>query len=252
MKHFLIPALVAIPVATLSEAQIFYSGGLGTSMASQGWAYQATTVPSGGTPLATTGFSGGATVNNTTGAMSDRAGWALGRTIAPTFPVLDNAVGYSVAVELSLASESHISNDRAGLSWITMGSDGFGLELGFHEGSVWAQGTTPTVFTHAETATLDTSIRDTYTLSVSGLNYTLSNSGGVLLAGALRNYAAAGATPIPYAAFQNYVFLGDNTAEAQAAYSIYSVAVVPEVPQGATIAGILALPALWFLKRSRR
>jgi hypothetical protein len=236
-----------------SSAQIVYSGELGTSMAVQGWAYQASTVPEGNTPTATAGFSGGATVANTTSTTTDRAGWAYGRYIAPSFPILDRSVGFTVSIDLAVHQEEHSNDNRAGFSWTTMGSDGFGVEFGFHGNSVWAQGTTPTVFTRAETAATDTSIRDTYTLSVTGAAYTLSNSGGTLLTGSLRNYATAGAPTIPYAAFQNYLFLGDNTAAAAASYSIYAVAVaVPEPDRAAILVGAIAIPAVWLLKRTRR
>ncbi len=252
MKMLLKTALSLTAVAGVSMAQVVYSGGLGSSMADQGWSYQASTVPEGGTASATTGFSGGATMGDTTPAITDRAGWAYGRTIAPSFPILDRSTGYTVTLDLSVGSENHLSNDRAGFSWTTMGSDGFGVEFGFHGDSVWAQGTTPTVFTRAETATTDTSIRNTYTLSVLGSGYTLANSGGTLLTGSLRNYAGAGAPAIPYATFQNYIFLGDNTAAAAATYSIHEVAVaVPEPERMAVIAGMMMFPALRFLRRAR-
>jgi len=253
MKRHISPLLLAGSLTLPAAAQLFYDGMLGTPMSSQGWLYQAATVPSGGTPSATTGFSSGATVTDTTPAATDRAGWATGHGFNPSFPVLDRSTGYSVTIELDLGSESHTNGDRAGLNWLTIGSDGFGLELGFWNNSIFAQGTTPVVFTRGENVTTDPSVRNTYTLSVLGSAYTLSNSSGTLLSGSLRNYFAAGAPLIPYGAFQNYVFLGDNTSQAAAEFSVYSVAVsVPEPSTHAVVAGALLVPAaLWLRRRNR-
>jgi hypothetical protein len=241
--------LLAGSLSLPAMAQLFYNGALGTPMSSQGWGYQGETVPSGGSVSATTGFSGGATVTDTTPVATDRAGWATGRLVNGAFPILNRTTGYAVTIDLALGSESHSNNNRAGLSWLTIGSDGFGVELGIWNDSVWAQGNG---FVRSEAVSLDPTVRSTYTLAVSGLSYSLSNSGGTLLTGSLRNYFANGAPLVPYGAFQNYVFLGDNTSQAAAQFSVYSVAVVPEPSTYATVAGGLLIPAaLWLRRRNR-
>lgn len=244
-------ASVALLAAATARGQVFYDGTLGTTLVDQGWIYSASTFPSGGTPSVVPGFSSGATTLDSTAVMSDRAGWANGHSLNSGFPILNRATGYTMSLDVSIGSESHIGSDRAGFSWIAMGSDGFGIELGFWADSVWAQGTTPTVFTHAESATIDTSVRRNYTLSVSGSSYTLSTGAGTLLTGPLRNYFVAGGPVLPYGAFQNYVFLGDNTSEAQGTFAIhgFTAAAVPEIPATAGITAGLLLPAALLLRR---
>lgn len=246
-RHLLLLAVAATPAL----GQIFYDGSLGTSMSSQNWLYGAETVPSGGTPSATTSVSGGATVTDTTPQSTDRAGWNIGRQTYGAFPVLDRTTGYTITIDLDLGSESHSNADRAGLSWLTIGSDGFGVELGIWSDSIWAQASSP-LFTRAENAAVDPTVRNTYTLSVHGSNYTLSNSGGTILTGALRNYGTAGGPLIPYVLGRNYLFLGDNTSQAAAEFSIYSVAVaVPEPGEWAALAAALSLPAALWLRRRK-
>lgn len=240
--------LLAI-ATTPALGQIFYDGSLGTPMSAQNWLYSAETVPPGGSPGATTSFSGGATITDTTPVATDRAGWNIGRQTYGSFPVLDRTTGYSITIDLDLGSESHSNNDRAGLNWLTIGSDGFGVELGFWNDSIWAQSSSP-LFNRAENVSVDPTSRTTYTLNVLGSTYTLSNSGGEILTGSLRNYGGSGAPLIPYGLARNYVFLGDNTSQAASQFSVYSVAVaVPEPGEWAAIAAALVLPAAVWLRR---
>lgn len=244
-------ASVALLAGTTAKGQVFYDGTLGTTLVNQGWLYSASTFPPGGTPSVVPGFSSGATTLDSTAEIFDRAGWATGHSLNPAFPILNRATGYTMSLDVSIGSEAHTGSDRAGFSWLAMGSDGFGVELGFWADSIWAQGTTPTVFTRTESATIDTSVRRNYTLSVSGSSYTLSTGAGTLLTGPLRNYFGAGGPLLPYGAFQNYVFLGDNTSEAKGTFAIhgFTAAAVPEIPSTAGIAAGLLLPAALFLRR---
>ncbi|MCU1232986.1 MAG: outer rane adhesin-like protein [Candidatus Solibacter sp.] len=226
-------ALFLLTAASCSASTaLLYNGSSGTSPAAQGW-----TLASLGA-VYTESQSGGATVMTTTGSV--RAGY--GRLI----PILLNSTtGYSFTLDLQLDSESHSSNDRAGFSLILIDSDLRGLELGFWTDHVWAQNDSP-MFTHGEDAAYDTTQRTTYTLTVLGSGYTLSAGRTSLLSGSLRNYTSFG---LPYTT-PNFVFVGDDTFEANATARLFNVSVAP-VPEPATW-GLGAIALLVFRRCARR
>jgi hypothetical protein len=188
--------------------------------------------------------------------------------VNPNFPVLDRTQGYTFNFKVQLNSETTRTagankdgegpDDRAGFSVILLSSDKKGIELGFWNDRIWAQedGTTQkdpsleptsnnpfrTFFTQAEGAAFNTTVATDYNLTIVGDTYTLSSIGGsTILSGRLRDYSAFKpqvlgpvTPPNPYN-LANFVFLGDNTPQAGAAFTLERAAIVrntnPQVPQ---------------------
>ncbi|MCA9036279.1 MAG: hypothetical protein KDA91_14180 [Planctomycetaceae bacterium] len=151
----------------------------------------------------------------------------LGTLKNPGFPSLDRNSGFSLDFELQIHAESHTSADRAGFSAIVLADDGMGIELGFWQDQVWAQSASP-LFTHAESANFDTTAAEVaWSLSILGNTYALFGDSALVLSGSLRNYSAVG---IPPYTGSNFLFLGDNTTNASADFTLGSVSIsaVPE------------------------
>ncbi|MBW4512023.1 MAG: DUF4347 domain-containing protein [Scytonematopsis contorta HA4267-MV1] len=217
------------------------------------------TIPAGGTQSA----SGGKTTVNTSqagiagysnynGGVVNAAGVAL--PMNPAFPVLDAAKGFTLSFDLTMTSQSAVSDDnndglvdRAGFSVTVVTSDKTkAIELGFWTNRIWAQlggsnsipvGTpTRTLFTQApragtENKDYNTTVETRYDLKVKGNNYELFAAGGTtpLLTGTLKDYTAfdhttagPGRTSAPYDAYEqpNFIFLGDNTGSANASFTL--------------------------------
>ena len=116
-------ACVLITVAT-AQAQVLYDAAVGTLPDAQGWSY----LNLGGTPAALTNES---VFIDTSSAAGIQAGWA---ELAPV--PLNRTNGFTVLFTLQLESESHTTDNRAGLSVIVLGEDRRGIELGFWTGTV--------------------------------------------------------------------------------------------------------------------
>ena len=220
----------------------------------QGWlAYQALL----GTKPTLDGGTIGPTKLDTTagGSNTEEAGFsnynasALSYSLAnASFPTLAPATGFDLTFNMKLDSESHSgSTDRAGFSVILLGTDDYGVELGFWAGQIWAQSAT---FTHTveQESTLDpTSGFFQYDIHIQGSAYTLSENGHQILTGPTRYYGATDAFP-PYIT-PNFVFLGDDTTSAQGIAEIQSVGIaVPEPASGVLLIGLAALS----LRRQRQ
>ncbi len=184
---------------------------------------------------------GGLTTLDTLDPMSDRAGY--GKLLAPAVN-LDRTAGYTLTFEVQVLGEIHASNDRAGFSILHTASDGRGVELGFWTDRVWAQNDSP-LFTHGEEQLVDTTDRQTYTLSVLANTYSLSTPGMTTLTGSLRDYSSFG---LPYS-LPNFLFLGDNTTSAHAIARIAFVG-VDVVPEPGTF--LLFIVALFAIANSIR
>jgi hypothetical protein len=166
----------------------------------------------------------------------------------PGFPVLDSAQGFTLGFELTVHSESHASNDRAGFSVILLDSLHRGVELGFWDNEIWAQNDDP-LFTHGDRAAFDTGIETLYELTISGAGYLLETGGSLLLQGALMDYSAFGGAPYSLGSF---VFLGDDTGSAGAETTLGRVTIetgtAPEPPLSALL--LVAWWALWWTRRT--
>lgn len=230
--------------ATRAEAVVLYDGGLGTTPSAQGWLFY--TSINGGT----TSTADGLTNYNSSASNATQGGFSthvpiINTPVNPLLPSFDLSGQVSVRFDARVISESHASNDRAGLSLIVIGSDLRGIELGFWETEIWAQ--SGPAFTRAESALVDTTAGIAlYNVLLDGPanTYTLSRNGNPILSGSLRNYSSFGA---PYS-LPNYVFVGDNTTSAGGAFEFgYLGVTVPEP----TMLGGLAMAGLLSLRRRR-
>lgn len=198
-------------------AQVLFDAAQGTLPQQQGWDYVA--LP-GAAVLAHTGS---AARLDTGGSAREQAGFA---TIAPA--VLDRAAGFAVEFMARLIEENHAHPDRAGFSVIVLDQEARGIELGFWRDRVFAQADVP-LFTHAEDAALAWGDEaSTFSLSFTGLEYSLFVDGARVLRGPLRDYSAFAGGFDVYET-PNFLFLGDDTTSAGAVMELSRVALVRPV-----------------------
>jgi hypothetical protein len=218
--------LSCLPASLLAQTTALYDPSLNTLPASQGWFSYITnfqgsatqTLVTGGTQLVTTGTAqaGYFNKNPLTGTLNNAS-----------FPTLNRSNGYAIRFDVSVTSESHSNNDRAGFSIIALSSDLQGIELGFWTNEIWAQNQG---FTHGEGAAINTVPNTSYLLTILGNNYSLNANGTDILTGSLRNYSGFG---IPYS-HTNFLFLGDDTTSANADITLGQVQLLSSIPEPAT------------------
>jgi hypothetical protein len=146
--------------------------------------------------------------------------------VNPAFPSLDRTTGYTLKFTVAILSESGTNFDRAGFSVLALGSDNQGIEIGFQDnfevGTVFAQNFD---FTQGESANVSLfgilRASTDYELAILGSNYSLSANNTQILSGSLRSYNAA-ALLNPYQT-PDFIFLGDNTSQAQANINLGNV-----------------------------
>ena len=230
-----------------SRAAVLYDGTSAVTPNGPPWAWAYQTFNKNNpltTPSLATQTPGPAAVTlNTTAESADVAGYLthlpnLGTPgdayLMPDLPLLDAAAGFEVQFSVRVASESHVSADRAGFSVIALANDAapLGIELGFWSNEIWAQTAT---FTHDAVVNVafdTTTTMVDYRLNVLGGGFTLWADGLQILSGALRDYSAfSGGVPgnpgFPYDR-PNLLFFGDNTSSAAATIELARIAVVPE------------------------
>ncbi len=174
----------------------------------------------------------------------------LGLLRNPAFPALDRSSGYELAFGLTVNSESHISNDRAGFSLTLLGSDSMGIELGFWQDQIWAQ--SGPNFQRAEFASINTGVNRNYRLRILNDGYTLFADGNAILSNTLRNYAPSGTFPYN---LPNMLFLGDNTSRAAASVLIGQITLqtnLVAVPEPSSLWLAMAGAGLICQRRRRR
>lgn len=146
---------------------------------------------------------------------------------------LDRNKGYTVKFKVRVTSQSSASNNRAGFSIIVnsdarIGTQPYGIELGFWKNSIWAQNVG--FSSRGEEKSIKTSSPwRTYTLAVQGDQYQLfvNNFPKPILQGQLRQYTGFNppdGVPNVYK-IPNLIFLGDDTTSASARVMISSVEV---------------------------
>ncbi len=217
-----------------------YNGALGTLPQAQGSLAFGNLVPGGAAP---TPVPGGVTLNTRSPATPfvGYAGYssytATGSIANVNFPSLNRTTGYSISFNVAVNQENTVSDNRAGFNLIAISNDLQGIEIGFNSNGVFAQQDNP-LFTRGESVAFNTAQATNYTLRVQGTGYTLSANGTPILAGALRNYTAfnplTSQPPLPFSPYTqpNFLFLGDNTDQADASITLSSVAVnrIPNIP----------------------
>lgn len=230
--------LIVLFVCTWGQGQTLYDGTAGTSPETQGWlSYYS--LPGLGIKT----VAGGKTTYDSTASNSEQGGFSthtiLGTPVSGALPSLSRASGFTVTLDLKLLSETHASNDRAGLSLIVLSSDLQGIELGFWGNEIWAQ--SGPSFTHAEGSAYDPTAATTrYDLTIQGSTYALLGNGAPILSGSLRDYSGFG---FPYTT-PNWIFVGDDTGSARGAFELSRMAIVPEPA--------LLAPAIFALAALRR
>ncbi len=232
---FVLSAVIASPAA----ATVLYSGSGTQTPDDQGWIYM--TNPIVGASAVNTATDGVTTLD-TTAVRSDQAGYFSEFALLgshPLMPVLDRSAGYIVRFTLGLISEGHNASDlngdnvadRGGFSIIALCSDSLGIEIAFWSDQVWAYdyadiGGGTMEFVHAESTSgfSPSASLTNYELAISGSTYTLSAGGSQILTGLLRNYSGEG---WPYTN-TSFLFLGDDTSNADSEILLSFVEVVPE------------------------
>ncbi|MBZ0214154.1 MAG: PEP-CTERM sorting domain-containing protein [Nitrospirae bacterium] len=266
MKHYarLLALGLGLGVGATGFAQIIplYSGALNSTPDAQGWLYQ--NLPAGTAVVTPPGGSGYTTLN-TSAAYLPYAGWA-----AVTPFNLDPAVGFRVRFDFKVLAEDHGAStadhssppdglaDRAGLSFIILGSDKKGVELGVWTDEIWGQMDSP-MFEHSQTEErgfVDTTGAGTgmaglnrLDVTVIGGNYSVRFNDNLLYSAATKDYTPFVGAIDPYET-PNFLFLGDDTTSASATFQ-FSYAEVELVPEPATLAALgIGLAAL--ARRRRR
>ena len=145
----------------------------------------------------------------------------------PKFPALNRGDSYRLSFRLQLNSESHSSNDRAGLSLTLISSDLKGIELGFWTNRIWGQQGGSNLFTQnpQEWTNFTTGAMVNYDLLVFDNSYYLTANNNLILVGSLQDYRAFDAKGLPYNPYRtpNFLFLGDNTTKAAASTNLASL-----------------------------
>jgi len=261
MRKCMLGAVVGLTLLAsqraIAQTTVLYDGTKSTLPTPQGW-LNFTSQPAGATQTLAAG-SVGPTTLDTTSSVALEAGYsncvapmALGATSLAyyntSFPTLAPTTGFDLTFNMKLDSESHPgSTNRSGFSVILLGSDDNGVELGFWQGSVWAQSTTFTRTSEISTSFDPTTGFYQYDLHIQGSTYSLSANGTQILTGSTRSYSSTANSTLPYPLelpydTPNFVFLGDDTQAAQAVAEIQSVAIsVPEPTCGILMIGMAGL-----------
>lgn len=247
MRCFVLILAIVLCVFAQVEAQTILYNGAG-DVTAQGWlGYGQFPPPFAGPPAIPTAYTGTNSLNTNLQALqpliptptTGYAGFPNQLYANPpgalvpvngAFPVLDRVTGYSIDFNLTITSETRVALHRAGFSITVISSDGQGIELGFTSvpvNRIFAQDAN---FVEAEGAIFDHSVNTNYTLSVLGNSYTLTANGMDILTGNLRAYNFNPATsqpPLPFNPYTspNFLFLGDNTDQANVNFTLGQVAV---------------------------
>jgi hypothetical protein len=224
-------ATLALAAPSLAGAQVLYDAGQDELPQAQGWFYLA--LPSAPAPLVA--VTNGVLFLDSMATNSIQAGYAL---TTPTD--LNRTDGFAVNFSLRLTAEQHSGSEhRAGFSVIVLDAEARGIELGFWTTSIWAQADAP-IFTRAEQVSVDTTAAWLdCTLSLGPTNYTLFVDSHPLLVGPVRDYSAFAGVLDPYET-PNFLFFGDNTTSARAAWGLKHFTLVTPPELTAAGSGVLA------------
>lgn len=202
-----------LALAPVARAQTVFDASLGLPEA-QGWTY-------GAFGIASETLINNSVLLTTTATTTTSAGWSL---LAST--PLNRTSGFSLLFDLQVNAETHSSTNRAGFSVICLGADTNGIELGFWNNTIFAQSDSPTLFTHAEEASYNTTSGFiNYSLTFQGTNYVLQANGTTILSGPARNYTAFSGPVNPYRT-PNFIFCGDDSTSASGSVNLRSVALI--------------------------
>lgn len=202
-------------------AQSLYDSAIGTLPSQQQWQFVASLSAS-----ASEQYTGGTTLLNTFTQTSDLAGYFA--VPSPTISLRREA-GFVLTFTAQILDETHNNPNRAGLSLIVIADDVRGIELGFWQDRVWAQGDGirppgTALFNQAEHVALTTTQPITYELHVLTDTYSVLANSATVLTGPIRDYSAFNGFPDPYET-PNLIFIGDDTSSARVRVRLGSIAV---------------------------
>lgn len=141
-------------------------------------------------------------------------------------PVLDANKGIELSFTSEILNETHTSMDRAGFSTLLLDKNARGIEIAFWEDQIWAQNAN---FTQGESVSFDTTTAVSYTLQISGTQYTLTADSTPILSGTTRVYLNDISNPAEDVYdFANFIFLGDNTTSGAANFRLYGITLVQD------------------------
>ena len=266
----------AWPTGAGAQTTVLYNGALGAGNDTPDSAAEGSWLEYTAAGSPTVSSSGGSTTLDTTVGnptsppapqpYGDEAGYSnytasLTPTLVnPAFPSLNPTVGFSVTFDVQLNSETHGADDnRAGFDVIVLGSDKKGVELGFWTNDIWAQQLNSNVFTrdpnedynvlNPSGPALSTTSMTDYTLSILNGSYSLyvdvpAANPTLILTGSTHDYSSYTSTaPNPYS-LTNYVFIGDDTADAEGSETFSYLSVTVPEPASASVLAALGLAAL--------
>ncbi|MCW6035736.1 PEP-CTERM sorting domain-containing protein [Spirulina subsalsa FACHB-351] len=226
----------------IAEAATFvlYDGTANTLPSQQGelafGAFYNTSLLSNETRFVTTGEGGATLVTNAVGNTlvgsrynATYAGYSnyspfFGIPVNSDFPTLDTTVGFTLSFNLAIHEAFNPSPNEAGFSVLAIADNGWGIELGFTQNSIFSQSGS---FTAAQTASYNTSGNTQYDLQVLDQTYRLLVNGTELLMGELQQYGQRSSNPLPFNPYAqtNYLFLGDNSPSSHARVTLFSAQV---------------------------
>jgi hypothetical protein len=239
--------LLFLPISVQAQTTVLYNESLGSLPTPQGWIGFSNISGASETYINNVGARVDSTGNNAIYAGYLNVNPISGVLLNGAFPSLDRTAGFSLRFDLSITTENHANNNRAGFSVILLGSDNIGVELGFWSNEIWAQNVG---FIHGEGVSFTTSSTNTYVLNITGNNYELRANNTPILNGSVRDYSGFGA---PYT-YDNLVFLGDDTTSASADFTLGRVTIFAAVPEPATwmTAAVVAMGTVMIAGRTRK
>jgi hypothetical protein len=169
-------------------------------------------------------FVGGATILTSTTTIEDYAGYGIDGAVVPIFVAAD---GFKMSFTVQVIEDIHTRAERSGFSVILLDNNALGIELGFHEGAIYArEGNGANLFEYAEDVAFNTTKKTSYELAILNNVYTLYVGGTAILTGSVRDYSdnvmPLPILPDPYEQ-PNFVFLGDNTTSGSAIIKLWYV-----------------------------
>ncbi len=145
----------------------------------------------------------------------------MGIPVNPAFPTLDTTVGFTLSFNLAIQNAFNPSPNEAGFSVLAIADNGWGIELGFTQNSIFSQSGD---FTASQSAGHNTSVATQYDLQILDQTYRLLVNGTELLMGQLQQYGQRSSNPLPFNPYaqSNYLFLGDNSPSSHATVRLFS------------------------------
>ncbi|MEC4891384.1 MAG: hypothetical protein SAL07_03375 [Oscillatoria sp. PMC 1051.18] len=218
--------------STQAASITLYDGSLGTAPLSQGELIPGAIQSNGSPTIISENLVSGGVQVDTDANSAEYSGYsnynpATSTFVNPSFPTLDDTVGYSLFFNASLDSTTSNSNDRAAFSVLVTGAGNQAIEIAFENGLIFGQNAN---FTRGENAAFDTTSNTNYEIRVSSGNYTLFGGGSPIITGALRQYVFNPATSQPPLIFNpyqipNFIAFADNTGQEDGVFTFRSASV---------------------------